>query len=39
MRYAPEVNKSHIYEMPRNNELIFHKGEVSETWHDTMGNS
>ena len=32
MRYAPEVNKSHIYEVPRNNGLILHKGEVSEPW-------
>ena len=25
----PEVNKSHIHEVPQNNWLIFHMGEVS----------
>ena len=33
MIYSPraqhEVNKSHIHEVPQNNWLIFHKGEVS----------
>ena len=28
-RAQPEVNKSHIYEVPQNNWLIFHMGEVS----------
>ena len=28
-REQPEVNKSHIPEVPKNNWLIFHMGEVS----------
>ena len=28
-RAQPEVNKSHIQEVPQNNWLIFHMGEVS----------
>ena len=28
-RAQPEVNKSHIHEVPQNNWLIFHMGEVS----------
>ena len=28
-RAQPEVNKSHIPEVPKNNRLIFHMGEVS----------
>ena len=28
-RAQPEVNKSHIHELPQNNWLIFHMGEVS----------
>ena len=27
-RAAPSVNKSHIHEVPQNNWLIFHVGEV-----------
>ena len=36
-RAQPEVNESHIHEVPKNNGLIFHMGEVSELWHKTMG--
>ncbi len=28
-RAQPEVNKSHIPSLPKNNQLIFHMGEVS----------
>ena len=28
-RAQPEVNKSHIHEVPQNNWLIFHMGEAS----------
>jgi len=28
-RAQPEVNKSRVHEVPKNNGLIFHKGEVS----------
>ena len=28
-RAQPEVNKSHILEVPKSNRLIFHMGEVS----------
>ena len=28
-RAQPKVNKSHIHEVPQNNWLIFHMGEVS----------
>ena len=34
----PEVNKSHIHEVPKNNGLLFHIGEVSEWWRKTMVN-
>ena len=35
-RAQPKVNKSRIHEVPRNNRVIFHMGEVSELWHKTM---
>ena len=37
-RAAPLVNKSHkiIHEVPKNNEFVFHMGEVSELWHKAM---
>ena len=35
-RAQPEVNKSHIHEVPWNNGFLFHKGEVSEWWRKTM---
>ena len=35
-RVQPKVNESHIHEVPKNNRLIFHMGEVSELWHKTM---
>ena len=37
-RAQPEMNESHIHEVPKNNGLIFHRGEVSELWHKTMVN-
>ena len=36
-RAQPEVNESHIHELPKNNGLIFHIGEVSELWRKTRG--
>ena len=40
MIYSPkaqhEVNESHIHEVPKNNGLIFHMGEVSELWLRTI---
>ena len=38
-RAQPEVNKSRIYEVPKNNGLIFHMGEVSELWRKTVVNN
>ena len=38
-RAQPEVNKSRIHEVPKNNGLIFHMGEVSELWRKTMVNN
>ena len=35
----PEANESHIHEVPKNNGLIFHVGEVSELWRKTMVNN
>ena len=35
----PEVNKSRIHEVSKNNGLIFHMGEVSEPWRKTMVNN
>ncbi len=29
LRAQPEVNQSHIAEVPKNNRLFFHMGEVS----------
>ena len=37
-RAHPEVNESHIQEVPKNNGLIFHMDEVSELWHKIMVN-
>ena len=34
-RAQPEVNESHVHEVPKNNGLIFHMGKVSELWHKT----
>ena len=43
MIYSPraqsEVNKSRIHEMPKNNGLIFHMGEVSELWRKAVVNN
>ena len=33
------MNESHIYEVPKNNGLIFHMGEVSELWCKIMVNN
>ena len=38
-RAAPSVNKSRIHEVPKNNGLIFHMGEVSELWRKTVVNN
>ena len=35
-RSQPEVNKSRIHEVSKNNGLIFHMDEVSELWRKTM---
>ena len=35
----PEVNESYIHELPKNNGLIFHMGEVSELWSKTVVNN
>ena len=35
----PEVNESHIHEVPKNNGLIFHMGNVSKLWRKTMLNN
>ena len=39
LRVQPEVNKSRIHEVPKNNGLIFQMGEVSEQWRKTMVNN
>ena len=36
VRAQPKVNESHIHEVPRNNGLIFHMGEVTELWCKTI---
>ena len=37
MIYSPRtLNESRIHEVPKNNGLIFHIGEVSELWHKTV---
>ena len=33
------MNKSHILEVPKNNGLIFHMGEVLELWRKAMVNN
>ena len=38
-RAQPEVNESHLYKVPKNKELIFHMGEVSELWRKTVVNN
>ena len=38
-RAQPEVNKSCIHEVPKNNGLIFHICKVSELWRKTMVNN
>ena len=35
-RAQPEVNESHIHELPKNSGLIFHMGGVSKLWCKTM---
>ena len=35
----PEVNESHIHEVPKNKGPIFQMGEVSELWRKTMANN
>ena len=35
-RTQPEVNESHIHEVPKNDGLIFHMGEVLELWRKTV---
>ena len=35
----PEVNKSHIHEVPKNKGLIFHTGKGLELWSKTMVNN
>ena len=37
-RVQPELNESHIHEVPKNSGLIFHMGEVSKLWRKTMLN-
>ena len=37
LRAQPEVNESHIHEVPKNNGLIFHMDEVS-VWRKTLVN-
>ena len=32
----PGVNESHIHKVRKGNGLIFHVGEVSELWRETM---
>ena len=32
-------NKSRTHEVPKNNGLIFHMGEVSQLWHKTVGHN
>ena len=39
LRAQPEVNKSPIDEVPKNNGIIFHMGEVSELRRRAMVNS
>ena len=39
MRAQPEVNKSPIHEVPKNNGLNFHMGEVSELRRKAMVNN
>ena len=34
-RAQPEVNESHIHEVPKNNRFIFRMGEVSQLWRKT----
>ena len=38
-RVQPEVNKSPIHQVPKNNGLIFYMREVSELWRKTMVNN
>ena len=33
---AKNVSESHIHDVPKNNGLIFHMGEVSELWRKTI---
>ena len=33
------MNESHIYELPKNNRLIFDMGKVPELWRKTMVNT
>ena len=36
LRVQPEVSKSHIHKMHKNNGLIFHMGKVLELWCKTI---
>ena len=38
-RVQPDVHKSCIHEVSKNNRLIFRMSEVSELWHKTMVNN
>lgn len=35
-RAQPEVNKSRIHAVPKNNVVIFHMGKVSELWRKAL---
>ena len=38
-RAQPEVNKSRIHAVPKNNVVIFHMGKVSELWRKAVVNN
>ena len=38
-RVQPELNESHIHEVPKSSGLIFHMGEVSKLWRKAMLNN
>ena len=38
-RAQPEVNKSRIHAVPKNNVVIFHMGKVSELWRKALVNN
>ena len=39
LRVQPEVSKSHIHKVHKNNGLIFHMGKVLELWCKTIVNN